>query len=276
MAASRVRGTRGPPRSASRSPSTRRPGRPPARRSWAGHGGRRCARPPIPRAREASTNGSVVTTCADERVTRARIGKKITAMAISVTWVPVPRIEIRLMARSRAGRTRIMSTGRITNEVDPSARVAGEQAERDAGQGGQPDRAGRDEQRDAEGVEQPRQHVAAEGVGAERVTERRADEQPPAVDRLGVVGGDPRGEQGGDDEQAEDRRADDQAAVGSPHRQPRRADGRWRSPGRSRRRSVGNTRIDDTDEHVDEQVDGDEHHRQHEDRHPARPCSCAG
>jgi hypothetical protein len=56
----------------------------------------------------------VETTCADERITRQRIGKKITAMAISVTCVPVPRIAIRLMASSRAGSTRIMSTGRIT------------------------------------------------------------------------------------------------------------------------------------------------------------------
>ena len=57
---------------------------------------------------------TVVTTCAAERMTRARIGKKMTAMAMTVMRVPVPSTAMRLMASSRAGSTRISSTPRIT------------------------------------------------------------------------------------------------------------------------------------------------------------------
>ena len=137
-------------------------------------------RPPPPSARADSMNGKPITSSTAARTTRANAGTMM---------IPIAIIAFRRVAPSRPAIT-IASTMPREREhdvddaheqqVDDPAAVAGDQADQRAGDERDRDRDDADLERHLGAVDDAREGVAAEVVGAERVRPARP-EQPVGV-----------------------------------------------------------------------------------------------
>ena len=105
------------------------------------------------------------------------------------------------------------------DDIDPAAEIAGEEAEDDAAHHRDGDHHRADQQRIAGAIDEAREQVTANRVGAEDVAgvaaglPDRGQEERGLVLLFGQMGGEERGEDGDQHQQHEDHEADDSAAV---------------------------------------------------------------
>ena len=103
------------------------------------------------------------------RTTRAKRVQSTTTMATITEVSPAPITAASTIDSSTGGNAIQTSIRREIDLIDPAAKTAGDQAERDADRRRQRRRDQRHRDRGARRIDQARQHAAAETVGAEEV-----------------------------------------------------------------------------------------------------------
>ena len=112
------------------------------------------------------------------RTSRVYHGHQVTAIAIVMFWTLGVSTKAIASDSSSAGKARKTSVMRMITWSIVAAEVARDQPQRDPDQAGDQQHLDHEAQRDPRAVHDPRQQVAADQVGAERVRRRRAARAP--------------------------------------------------------------------------------------------------
>ena len=140
-----------------------------------------------PSARPAMTNSRSLIAIVGARAMRANGGIDVSAMAMMMLCIDGPSIATRIKPEDQR-RKREQHVHRLHGDgVDAAAVPAGEHADRRADQHREQRRGDADDERDARAVEDARQRVATEAVGAEPVLGARRPQLLHDVLVVGIV-----------------------------------------------------------------------------------------